>query len=275
MAAEDSFSYIVQNEKHRRARNWTDAEMKGLVYVWEEYVTDLKKAKRNAKIYERMAKRFSELTGEHRHKEEIKMKITNMTFQYSKLKNSVNGSAGSPDWPYYKAIERILSKVPEQSRASLLDLQASGPSTSLTECPMSGHDTSPAGFLPEYTGSSDERDLKEEDQDGTESSISFHSLESRSQPVKRKRMAGSLSLRRRKVRVMEAMLQEQKKVSRAIEETCREVRRAMHQQNFLQVQCLQLQERMMNLLEKMISPPAPKPNTWSHAGLKEPSQGQT
>lgn len=49
------------------------------------------------------------------------------------------------------------------------------------------------------------------------------------------------------------MLEEQKKLSRAMEETCREVRRILDQQNIIQVQSLQLQERMMNLLEKMIS----------------------
>ncbi|KAL4641492.1 hypothetical protein GN956_G10702 [Arapaima gigas] len=87
MAAEDGlgFALLGHGEKHRRARNWTDAEMKGLVCVWEEFVAELRKAKRNAKIYEKMAKRFSELTGEHRHREEIKMKITNMTFQYRQV----------------------------------------------------------------------------------------------------------------------------------------------------------------------------------------------
>lgn len=87
MTSEDCFSYSVpgSNEKHRRARNWTDSEMKALVYIWEEYVTELKKAKRNAKIYETMAKQLYELTGEQRHREEIKMKITNMTFQYRQV----------------------------------------------------------------------------------------------------------------------------------------------------------------------------------------------
>lgn len=92
MASEDlCFSYTVpgSNEKHRRARNWTDSEMKALVYIWEEYVTELKKAKRNAKIYETMAKQLYELTGEQRHREEIKMKITNMTFQFRQVTLSV------------------------------------------------------------------------------------------------------------------------------------------------------------------------------------------
>lgn len=61
--------------------------------------------------------------------------------------------------------------------------------------------------------------------------------------------------------MLEAMLQEQRKMRRAMEETCREVRRVVQQQNLLQVQSQQLQERMMNLLEKMMwpreTPPAP------------------
>lgn len=92
MASEDSFNYLVpgHGEKHRRARNWTDGEMKGLLYVWEEYHPELKMSKRNAKVYEKMAQRFFELTGEHRHKEEIKMKITNMSFQYRQVSEKVD-----------------------------------------------------------------------------------------------------------------------------------------------------------------------------------------
>lgn len=69
-----------------------------------------------------------------------------------------------------------------------------------------------------------------------------------------------MSLRRKKLRVLDAMLQEQRRISHAVEEACHEVRRVMHQQNFLQVQSLQLQERMMNLLEKMI--PASSAPCW-------------
>ncbi|XP_035281050.1 myb/SANT-like DNA-binding domain-containing protein 1 isoform X1 [Anguilla anguilla] len=277
MAADECYSYIVpgQSEKHRRARNWTDSEMKGLVYVWEEYVTELRKAKRNAKIYEKMAKRFYELTGEHRHREEIKMKITNMTFQYRqvKMKCMSNGGSSLPEWPFFKAIDKILSKVPDPGRQHAFDFQQSGPSTSHTEASPSLPATSPTGLLPEYTGSSDERERQEE-AEGSETSGSLQSQESRSQPVavKRKRVLRS-SLKKKKLKVMEAMLQEQRKVSRAVEETCREVRRVMHQQNFLQVQSLQLQERMMNLLEKMISPPV-QPAAWPAAGIKEPGHGQ-
>lgn len=84
MAAAEVPGYLVspQTEKHRRARNWTDAEMRGLMLVWEEFFDELKQTKRNAKVYEKMASKLFEMTGERRLGEEIKIKITNMTFQY-------------------------------------------------------------------------------------------------------------------------------------------------------------------------------------------------
>lgn len=87
MATEDGFSYLMpgHSEKHRRAPNWTDGEMKALLYVWEEHHNELKMSKRNAKVYEKMSQRFFQLTGEQRFKEEIKMKITNMSFQYRQV----------------------------------------------------------------------------------------------------------------------------------------------------------------------------------------------
>lgn len=69
----------------------------------------------------------------------------------------------------------------------------------------------------------------------------------------KKRKMRSCHLQKKKLRLLEAMLEEQRRLSRAMEETCREVRRVLDQQNILQVQSLQLQERMMSLLEKIIA----------------------
>ncbi|KAL2079105.1 hypothetical protein ACEWY4_024849 [Coilia grayii] len=271
MASDDGVTYVVP-EKHRRARNWTDAEMKGLMYVWEEYFVALKSATRNAKIYERMANRLYEVTGERRHREEIKMKLTNMTFQYRKLKHTTNG-VGTTDWPYYSIIENILAKPcsgPEVKEDPGSDPHLAGPSmaggsTEATLPPFApeeeGLSLPMRGFITEYTGSSDEKDLKLEEL--SDSSVSVISANSRSHsfPAKRRRVLqasssppSSSSLRKRKLQVMEAMLQEQRKMRRAVEETCREVQRVMQQQNLMQVQNQKLQERMMNLLEKMVWP---------------------
>lgn len=71
-----------------------------------------------------------------------------------------------PDWPYYKAIEKILSKPLENGRVNSLEFQAStaGPSTSSqsTDTLVPQSDEGIMGFLPEYTGSSDEMEIKQE-----------------------------------------------------------------------------------------------------------------
>ncbi|XP_061565630.1 myb/SANT-like DNA-binding domain-containing protein 1 isoform X2 [Cololabis saira] len=268
MAADDGFSYLMpgHSEKHRRAPNWTDGEMKALLYVWEEFHNELKMSKRNAKVYEKMSQRFFQLTGEQRFKEEIKMKITNMSFQYRRLKATAGESTELPDWPYYKPIEKILTKPVENGRVTSLELQSptAGPSTSSqsTENILSQGEDGTMGFLPEYTGSSDEMEIKQE-------LDSLSSDSDNTQGSRRKHSNRRLSMKRRKLQVMQAMLQQQKRSSRAVEETCREIRRAMQQQNLLQVQCLQLQERMMNLLEKMIQPPSTPSAAWAPSATKD------
>ena len=51
---------------------------------------------------------------------------------------------------------------------------------------------------------------------------------------KRKGQGGHLQ--RKKLRLLEALLEEQRRLSRALEETCREVRRALDQHSVLQAQ---------------------------------------
>lgn len=92
-----------------------------------------------------------------------------------KLKYTANGGNGTPDWPYYKSIERILSKVPDHCHMSPPDIPTAGPSTSLeSSVPQSAP---PSGFLPEYTGSSEDRDINDDEEGLTENSAS--SLETR------------------------------------------------------------------------------------------------
>lgn len=75
---------------------------------------------------------------------------------------------------------------------------------------------------------------------------------SEERPVKKRKGQGG-HLQRKKLRLLEALLEEQRRLSRALEETCREVRRALDQHSVLQAQSLQLQERMMSLLERIIA----------------------
>ncbi|XP_045330683.1 myb/SANT-like DNA-binding domain-containing protein 1 [Leopardus geoffroyi] len=252
MAAAEVPGYLVspQTEKHRRARNWTDAEMRGLMLVWEEFFDELKQTKRNAKVYEKMASKLLEMTGERRLGEEIKIKITNMTFQYRKLKCMTDSESVPPDWPYYLAIDRILAKVPESCDGKLPDSQQPGPSTSQTEASLSPSAKSTPLYLP-YNQCSYEGRFQD-DRSDTSSSLLSLKFRSDARPGK-KRKVQNCHLRKKKLRLLEAMLEEQRRLSRAVEDACQEVRRVLDRQNLLQVQGLQLQERMMSLLEKMIA----------------------
>lgn len=267
-AAEDSFSYLIpgSSEKHRRAPNWTDGEMKALLFVWEEFHNELKSSKRNAKVYEKMSQRFFQLTGEQRFKEEIKMKITNMSFQYRRLKATQADNGEEPDWPYYKTIEKILNKPVENGRINNMEYNVAmaGPSSSSLGDSQLQSEDGIVEFIPEYTGSSDEMEIKQELESLSSDSELIQGSSLHSSGKKRLSDKKQLQLKRKKLRLMQSMLQEQKRSSRALEEMCREVRRALHQQNLIQVQCLQMQERMMNLMERMIQLPSASAQTRHH-----------
>ncbi|XP_007909265.2 myb/SANT-like DNA-binding domain-containing protein 1 [Callorhinchus milii] len=92
-----------------------------------------------------------------------------------------------------------------------------------------------------------------------ENSSSFHCSQVRckAQPRKRKKVS-KVDLDKKRLRLMETMLEEQKKISAAVEETKREVRRILNQQTFLQNQSVQLQRHMVHLLETLVSQHTPK-----------------
>lgn len=94
-----------------------------------------------------------------------------ISFFNRKLKYTADGSNATPDWPYYKSIERILSKVPDHVHMSPPNLLTSGPSTSQLETSVP-QSAPPSGFLPEYTGSSEEREINDEVEGLTENSES-------------------------------------------------------------------------------------------------------
>ncbi|XP_015262572.1 PREDICTED: myb/SANT-like DNA-binding domain-containing protein 1, partial [Gekko japonicus] len=170
-----------------------------------------------------------------------------------KLKCMTDSETLAPDWPYFKTIDRILSKVSEHNDVKMHDSQQPGPSTSQTEASQSPSAKSTPLYLPynQFTYEGRE-EFFEDDHSESSSSLLSYKLRAEERPMKKRKMQ-SCSFQKKKLKLMEAMLEEQKKLSRAMEETCREVRRILDQQNIIQVQSLQLQERMMNLLEKMIS----------------------
>ncbi|KAJ0055613.1 hypothetical protein NL108_005440, partial [Boleophthalmus pectinirostris] len=82
-----------------------------------------------------------------------------------RLKATQADNGEVPDWPYYKTIEKILNKPVENGRINNMDFSAAmaGPSTSSPSDPQVLHtEDGIVEFLPEYTGSSDEMEIKQE-----------------------------------------------------------------------------------------------------------------
>ncbi|XP_072885351.1 myb/SANT-like DNA-binding domain-containing protein 1 [Hemitrygon akajei] len=237
----------AQIDKPKRSSNWTEVETSVLIRIWNEYLSDLRTAKRNAKVYEKIAEEFYEATGINRDKDQIRTKVTNLTFQYRKLKATCGSAASSSYWPYYEAIHRMLAQFSGQDESSVSEDITQLPSATKSETPSpSLKQTFPNDDVVISEGSSCESDL-------TENSSNFHSSQLRTElvPIK-KRRASNADLHKKSIRLMESMLEEQKKISTAVEETNREVRRILDQQTLLLNQSLQLQQHMLHLLEKVV-----------------------
>uniref|UniRef100_A0A4W3I5J9 Myb/SANT DNA binding domain containing 1 n=1 Tax=Callorhinchus milii TaxID=7868 RepID=A0A4W3I5J9_CALMI len=240
-------------DKAKRSSNWTEVETRALIRIWEEYLSDLRTAKRNAKVYERIAEEFFEATGKNRDKDQIRTKVTNLTFQYRKLKATCATSTSY--WPYYEALHRMLSQFPGHDETNTTEDLPELLSTTRSEAPS----PSPPPPLEQPTFSSTSDILLSEassyESNLMENSSSFHC--SQAQPRKRKKVS-KVDLDKKRLRLMETMLEEQKKISAAVEETKREVRRILNQQTFLQNQSVQLQRHMVHLLETLVSQHTPK-----------------
>ncbi|XP_038642016.1 myb/SANT-like DNA-binding domain-containing protein 1 [Scyliorhinus canicula] len=251
----------AQIDKPKRSSNWTEVETSALIRIWNEYLSDLRTAKRNAKVYEKIAEEFFEATGISRDKDQIRTKVTNLTFQYRKLKATCGSVASSSYWPYYEAIHSMLAQFPGQDEISISESGLQIPSVSKSEAPSPPPKPT---SLPNVSddiliseGSSCESDL-------IENSSSFHSSQLRyGPPPIKKRKTSNAELHKKRIKLMESMLEEQKKISAAVEETNREVQRILDQQTLLLNQSLQLQKHMLHLLEKVVCQHgAKKPNVF-------------
>ncbi|XP_072346353.1 myb/SANT-like DNA-binding domain-containing protein 1 isoform X2 [Scyliorhinus torazame] len=216
-----SSSLAAQVDKPKRSSNWTEVETSALIRIWNEYLSDLRTAKRNAKVYEKIAEEFFEATGISRDKDQIRTKVTNLTFQYRKLKATCGSVASSSYWPYYEAIHSMLTQFPGQDEISISESVLQIPSVSKSEAPSPPPKPT---SLPNVSddiliseGSSCESDLME-------NSSSFHSSQLRyGPPPIKKRKTSNAELHKKRIKLMESMLEEQKKISAAVEETNREI----------------------------------------------------
>lgn len=69
----------AENEKHKT--HWSDDETRALLKVWEDHLSDLRKTKRNLKVYVAIAECLR-AQGVEKSVKEIKSKIENLGNRY-------------------------------------------------------------------------------------------------------------------------------------------------------------------------------------------------
>ncbi|XP_050328927.1 uncharacterized protein LOC126758623 [Bactrocera neohumeralis] len=92
----------------KRRSGWTLQDETELLEKWEERFHDLRKAKRNAHIYQEIA---MEMGGRYT-AEEVHCKVKNLTKKYREEKSKIDPFGGSPSvWKHYQAIHRIMGST--------------------------------------------------------------------------------------------------------------------------------------------------------------------
>jgi len=96
-------------------------------------------------------------------------------FSYRKLKCMTDSETVAPDWPYYKTIDRILSKVTDHSDVKMHENQQPGPSTSQTEASQSPSAKSTPLYLPynQFTYEGREECFEDEHSESSSSLLSY------------------------------------------------------------------------------------------------------
>ncbi|KAH7970163.1 hypothetical protein HPB49_000382 [Dermacentor silvarum] len=98
----------AENEKHKT--HWSDDETRALLKVWEDHLSDLRKTKRNLKVYVAIAECLR-AQGVEKSVKEIKSKIENLGNRYRNLSRKTTGQ-GAITWRFYKDISRFLGSLP-------------------------------------------------------------------------------------------------------------------------------------------------------------------
>ncbi|KAH7941985.1 hypothetical protein HPB49_019209 [Dermacentor silvarum] len=80
-------SSSAENEKHKT--HWSDDETRALLKVWEDHLSDLRKTKRNLKIYVAIAECLR-AQGVEKSVKEIKSKMENLGNRYREVRRTHN-----------------------------------------------------------------------------------------------------------------------------------------------------------------------------------------
>ncbi|XP_049527525.1 myb/SANT-like DNA-binding domain-containing protein 1 [Dermacentor silvarum] len=98
------------SKRKERAR-WTEAETFTLIRIWEDNIGDLRRAKRNAKVYAAIFEKLR-AAGIEKTLKDIKSKIENLADKYREINKNKRTGSGCIRWPFYWELHKFLETLP-------------------------------------------------------------------------------------------------------------------------------------------------------------------
>nr|XP_054918483.1 myb/SANT-like DNA-binding domain-containing protein 1 [Dermacentor andersoni] len=102
--------------------HWTPEETFALIKIWEDHLHDLRRAKRNAKVYQLIAEKLLD-AGISKTLKETKTKIENLANKYRDINKKKGTGQGRVTWPYYWEIHKFLSALPMNNQREMVESQ--------------------------------------------------------------------------------------------------------------------------------------------------------
>nr|XP_050031662.2 myb/SANT-like DNA-binding domain-containing protein 1 [Dermacentor andersoni] len=108
--------------------HWSQAETFTLIRTWEDNLSDLRRAKRNQKVYAHIVEELFKAGVENSLKE-TKTKIENLGNKYRDINKKKGTACGQITWPFYWDIHKFLQALPINDDSLLHDSVCNSSST--------------------------------------------------------------------------------------------------------------------------------------------------
>ncbi|XP_070394583.1 myb/SANT-like DNA-binding domain-containing protein 1 [Dermacentor albipictus] len=102
--------------------HWRPEETFALIKIWEDHLHDLRRVKRNAKVYQLIAEKLLDAAISKTLKE-TKTKIENLANKYRDINKKKGTGQGRITWPYYWDIHKFLNALPMNDQREMLESQ--------------------------------------------------------------------------------------------------------------------------------------------------------
>ncbi|XP_064472709.1 myb/SANT-like DNA-binding domain-containing protein 1 isoform X2 [Ornithodoros turicata] len=91
--------------------SWSEAETRALINLWEANLSNLRRQKRNGKVYQQITDKLRGV-GIVKNKKQVHGKIENLTQKYRRVRRSMGTGSGAVSWPFYWDIHKFLGSFP-------------------------------------------------------------------------------------------------------------------------------------------------------------------